>query len=244
MKAVAIIPARFASTRLPGKPLKDICGKPMIWWVYQQVIKVNGLDRVIIATDNSDIFSVCRNYGMEVMMTKEGHPTAIHRLYEISKVIDADFYIQINGDEPLIKPEMIELLLDEGTDIKGLCGKNIITPINNPVEAMDISNIKMVFDKEHICTYMSRIPIPYPYSSISYTYYKHVGVIGYTKKMLNFFVTSIPGRLERIEGIDLLRFIDYRKKLYLIEVKECNTLSIDTEKDLDEIRKRTKNMLI
>lgn len=120
----------------------------------------------------------------------------------------------------------------------GAWGINSVTKITDPVEAMDAANIKMVFDHENRCTYMSRTPIPYPYKALDWSYYKHVGVIGYTLDMLKFYVDSVPGRLEKIEGIDLMRFIDYGKPLYLTDVGACESLSVDTEKDLVEVRRR------
>ena len=122
--------------------------------------------------------------------------------------------------------------------LKKPCGINAISKIDSPVELMDVANIKMTFDSEYRCTYMSRAPIPFPYKSLNCTYYKHIGIIGYTRKMLDFFVSSVPGYFEKIEGIDLLRFVDYGKPLYLHEIKECCSLSVDTEKDLEEVRIR------
>lgn len=114
---------------------------------------------------------------------------------------------------------------------------NVITPIDKAVLVMDPTNIKMVFDDDMNALYMSRTPIPYPYKSIEYTYYKHVGIIGYNKKMLDFYANSTPGRFETIEGIDTLRFLDYGKQLKLVKVDACESLSVDTEKDLEVVRR-------
>ena len=103
--------------------------------------------------------------------------------------------------------------------------------------ALDPSNIKVTFDNEMNALYMSRTPIPYPFKSINFDYYKHVGIIGYNKKMLDFYANSVPGRFEKIEGIDTMRFIDYGKKLKFICVENCESLSVDTEQDLEEVRK-------
>lgn len=243
MRSVVIIPARFTSTRLPGKPLLDICGKPMVWWVYHNVLSSKKANEICIATDDQKIFDVCKNYKMNVIMTKTTHPTAIHRLHEVAQYYDADLYIQINGDEPLLKAKNIDSFLKWSSSLspsilKKPCGINAISKIDSPVELMDVANIKMTFDSEYRCTYMSRAPIPFPYKSLNCTYYKHIGIIGYTRKMLDFFVSSVPGYFEKIEGIDLLRFVDYGKPLYLHEIKECCSLSVDTEKDLEEVRIR------
>lgn len=240
MKVVAIIPARYSSSRLPGKPLKDICGHPMIWWVYNRVCSIDKLDEVYVATDDERIKKVCENNNIPVVMTKSTHSTAAHRLQEVSDYIDADFYIQLNGDEPLINTDAVVAAIvdDVPQDIE--FGVNIITEINDPAQVIDPSNIKMVFDNEMNALYMSRTPIPYPYKSIDYKYYKHLGIIGYNKKMLDFHKDTEPGRFEKIEGIDTLRFLDYGKQLKLIIVSNCHSLSVDTEKDLEMVKKMIK----
>lgn len=236
MKVVGIIPSRYGSTRLPGKPLKDICGKPMVWWVYQRAKKAKKVDEVYVATDDSRIKEVCDQYNIPVVMTKSTHSTAAHRLQEVSQHIEADMYIQLNGDEPLIEPDIIDAVVvdDFRTDIE--CGVNIITKMSNPVEVNDPSNIKVVYDHRSYALYMSRTPIPYPSKTLDYSYYKHIGIIGFNKKMLDFYVSSQPGHFESIEGIDTLRFIDYNKPLKLAAVENCVSLSVDTEKDLERVR--------
>lgn len=236
MKVVGIIPARYGSTRLPGKPLKDICGKPMIWWVYTRVCTVDKLDEVYVATDDERIEQECKEYHIPVVMTKSTHATGAHRVQEVSETIPADFYVQLNGDEPLIDKTAIAAVIPEEVPQDVEFGTNIITKITDPAQAMDSSNIKMVFDENMNALYMSRTPIPYPFKSIDFTYYKHVGIIGYNKKMLDFYKNSVPGRFETIEGIDTLRFLDYGKQLKLFMVENCHTLSVDTEKDLEMVR--------
>lgn len=237
MKIVAVIPARYGSTRLPGKPLKDICGKPMIWWVYERVKSIKKIDEIYVATDDTRIVDVCSKYGIKTLMTSDTHRTAANRLQEISETISADFYLQLNGDEPLINLEAVEAAIPDDVPQDVEFGTNIITKINSSVQLMDNSNIKVVFNENMEALYMSRTPIPYPFKSIDFEYYKHVGIIGYNKKMLDFYAESTPGRLERIEGIDTMRFIDYGKKLKLYKVDNCESLSVDTEKDLEEVRK-------
>lgn len=237
MKTAGIIPARYASTRLPGKPLKDICGKPMLVWVYQQAKKAKKLDEVYVATDDERIERMCRDYEIPVVMTSPSHPTGANRLQEVSETVSADFYIQLNGDEPLLDPDLADAAVPEEADQEQPFGTNIITKMRNPSEVMDPANIKVVFDETFRALYMSRTPIPYPFKSIEFEYYKHVGILGYNKKMLDFYRDSVPGRFERIEGIDTLRFLDYGKKLQFIEVENCRTLSVDTQKDLERVRK-------
>lgn len=240
MRIIGIIPARYGSTRLPGKPLIDICGRPMIWWVYNRTRNTRKIDEIYVATDDTRIELECMKYHIPVVMTSGSHPTAAQRLYEVSRTIDADLYIQINGDEPLIDTNAITAAIPSELCTEREFGTNIITNISNTVELMDPSNIKVVFGEDMNARYMSRTPIPYPYKSIKFDYYKHVGIIGYNKKMLEFYANSKPGRFETIEGIDTLRFIDYGKQLKLIYVPQCLSFSVDTEKDLEIVRERMK----
>lgn len=237
MKVLGVIPARYNSTRLPGKPLEDICGKPMIWWVYYQVCKAKKLDQVVIAIDDNRVATVLNEYNIPYIMTKNNHPTAANRLAEVATKIDADFYIQLNGDEPLIDAEVIDMVIPDSIPEETEFGTNIITAMHNPVEVNDVSNIKVVFDNSMNALYMSRIAIPYPAKTLEYDYYKHVGIIGYNRKMLEFYENSKPGKLEKIEGIDTLRFLDYGKTLRFIEVDKSDSLSVDTVMDLERVRK-------
>jgi 3-deoxy-manno-octulosonate cytidylyltransferase (CMP-KDO synthetase) len=236
MKVVAIVPARYESARLPAKALKDICGKPMVWWVYQQTKLAEGVDEVYVATDDNRIVEVCESFGIPALMTKKTHREAAERLQEISEKTSSDFYLQINGDEPLINSDLISLAVPNYLPQDIEYGTNIITKIRNPVEVVDSSNIKVVFDKNFNALYMSRTVIPYPYKTLEFDYYKHVGIIGYNKKMLDFYADNPPGRFERIEGIATLRFTDYAKTLLCIEAENCESLSVDTQKDLDAVR--------
>ena len=240
MKVVGIIPARYASTRLPGKPLKDILGYPMIWWVYKRVRTVKELDEIYVATDDDRIKEVCEQYDIPVIMTSPDHPNGAMRLQEVSETVQADFYVQLNGDEPLMNTDAIIAAIPEKVPQDVAFGTNIITQIDDPAQVMDASNIKMVFDDQMNALYMSRTPIPYPFKSIDFQYYKHVGIIGYNKMMLDFYKNSQPGRFEQIEGIDTLRFLDYGKQLMLSLVPDCHSLSVDTQKDLDMVIKMMK----
>lgn len=240
MKVVGIIPARYASTRLPGKPLKDILGYPMIWWVYKRVRSVKQLDEIYVATDDDRIKNICDKYEIPVIMTSPDHPNGAMRLQEVSESVRADFYVQLNGDEPLINTDAIIAAIPEVCPQDVEFGTNIITQIDDPAQVLDASNIKMVFDDRMNALYMSRTPIPYPFKSIDFKYYKHVGIIGYNKMMLDFYKNSKPGRFEQIEGIDTLRFLDYGKQLKLSLVPDCHSLSVDTQKDLDMVIKMMK----
>lgn len=237
MKIVGVIPARYGSSRLPGKPLLDICGKPMILQVYERVSAIKELNQLYVATDDERIKNLCEQNNISVIMTSNTHRTAAHRLQEVSEKISADFYLQLNGDEPLINTDAVRAAIPSYVPQDVEFGTNIITEINDPAQVIDTSNIKMVFDNDMNALYMSRTPIPFPFKETEYRYYKHVGIIGYNKKMLDFYKNSQPGRFEKIEGIDTLRFLDYGKQLKLIYVPNCHSLSVDTEKDLGVVRK-------
>ena len=236
MKIIGIIPARYASTRFPGKPLVDICGKPMIQRVFEQVKKVKEFSEVVVATDDERIEEVCRANEMPVFMTSPECATPWHRAKEVADCMPADFYITINGDEPLIEPRVIRAAIPLTVPEDEEFGTNIITEMKDPAEVMDPTNIKMVYNDKLECCYMSRTPIPYPYKSTNFRYYKHVGVVGCNKRMLDFYVNSIPGTFELIEGIDSLRFVDYGKRLQLVIVENAGSLSVDTKNDLNRVR--------
>lgn len=236
MKTLGVVASRYASTRFPGKALADIYGKPMVWWVYQRALKAVKLNGLVVATDDERIKSVCKKYNMNVIMTSDRHPTTASRMFEVSQKIEADFYVTINGDEPMIDPLAIDAAIPDSISQDAEFGTNTICPFHDPVGVMDPTNIKVVFDDGYKALYMSRTPIPYPYASLDLQYYKHVGVIGYNRKMLEFYQASEPGRFEKIEGIDTLRFIDYGKVLQFCPVNIRESLSVDTPKDLEKVR--------
>lgn len=240
MKVLAIIPARYGSSRFPGKPLSDICGKPMIWWVYNQVLKAKKITDVIVATDDTRIKTTCEQFGIKCIMTSSNHKTSTERLNEVAQSIPADLYIAVNGDEPLIDPDIIDSIVPSSMPDSDFYVSNLMTPIDNPVEALDSSNIKIVTDEDDYALLYSRNMIPYPKSSLEYEFYKHVGVILYTKSALEFFANTPKGKLEKIEDINELRFLEHGKKIKMVKVI-AHSLSVDTPMDLEHIRTIIKN---
>ncbi len=235
MYILGVVASRYASTRFPGKALADIGGKPMVWWVYQQALKAKKLDEVIVATDDKRIEDICIQYGLNVIMTSTDNKTTANRMYEVSNSINADFYITINGDEPMIDPAAIDVAVPDYIPQDIEYGTNTICAMDDPVDVMDASNIKVVFNDKKEALYMSRTPIPFPYGTLDFTYYKHVGVLGYNKKMLEFYQNSAPGYFEKVESIDTLRFLDYGKKLQFFIAEIEKSLSVDTPKDLEKV---------
>lgn len=233
MKVIGVIPARYGSSRFPGKPLADICGKPMLWWVYQQAKKVTELEGVYVATDDSRVAELCEKYGMNYVMTGE-HSTHIARVHELSTKIDADFYVNVNGDEPLIEPETIRAIIPGApSDAPKVYG--LMKILRDPVELIDPTNIKVATNKDGIALYISRAPIPHPYKTILFEYKKAVGVECWNKAALELFVNSEPGRMEVIEDLVALRFFENGCPMHYTLV-ESNSLSVDTPKDLEKVR--------
>ena len=233
MRAIAIIPARFDSTRFKGKPLADLCGWPMLWWVYHQVKKSQKLQEVWVATDHESIRETCDQYQIPGIMTSSQCATSTQRVWQAAQSLEADLYVCVNGDEPLIDPKVVEQVIPGSLD--GFFAANLMAPIHSPVEAVDDTNIKVVADGEGNALFFSRSPIPHPKASVEYEFYKHLGVLCYTREALEFFDTTPKGSLEAIEDINELRFIEHGKKLKMVPV-EAKSLSVDTPKDLEYVR--------
>lgn len=235
MKIVAVIPARYSSTRLPGKPLKDICGKPMIWWVYQKVNSLAGIDDVFCAIDDERIAKICEELGIKYIMTSDNLPEHISRIHEVSEVIHADYYMCINGDEPLISEDCIRPVIPEAVKDGPYFG-GAMRVLTDPAETIDFANIKIVYSENTgRCLYMSRTPVPYPRGSLLFHYNKYVGVECFNKEALDFFVSTPMGSLEKIEDIDHLRFLENGIDLHFSFV-ESESISVDTQKDLEKVR--------
>ena len=234
MKVVAIIPARYQSTRFPGKPLADICGNPMIYWVYHNISKSKKFDDVFVATDDERIANVCQEYNMNYVMTDSNHPNHISRVWEVSNIVDADYYVCVNGDEPLIDYKMVEKILPKKLgEVEYFRGA--FRNLTDPVETIDSANIKLVLTKDNRCIYMSRTPVPFPKGTLMFNYFKYVGIECFTKKGLDFFQNADMGVIEKIEDIDHLRFIENEKPIYFTEINSTS-ISVDTKKDLEKVK--------
>ena len=233
MRVIAIIPARYDSTRFKGKPLADLCGRPMLWWVYHQVQKAKKIQEVWVATDHPAIRETCDQYQIPCKLTSPQCPTSTQRVWEAAQSLEADLYVCVNGDEPLIDPRVIDQVVPPA--LEGFFAANLMAPIHSPVEAVDDTNIKVVADQGGNALFFSRSPIPHPKASVEYSFYKHLGVLCYTKEALRFFDETPRGRLEAIEDINELRFIEHGKPLRMIPV-EGGSLSVDTPKDLEYVR--------
>ena len=239
MKVIGVIPARYKSSRFPGKPLADICGKPMIWWVYQQCLKAKLLEEVYVATDDKRIYETCINNDMKVIMTSEQHKTGTDRIGEVAKKIKADLIVNIQGDEPLLEPDTIDAAIRPFFENPDLKITNLMTEITNPVDVVNFTVPKVITNKDGIGIYLTRSCAPYPKGSIDYKYYKQVCVYGFKPEALDFFCSYGEkygkAKIEEIEDIEILRFIENGYKVQYIEVKS-DTVAVDTVNDLEKVR--------
>lgn len=236
MKVLGVIPARYESSRFPGKPLADICGKPMVYWVYNQAKKVDDFFDVYVATDDERIRNVCIEYNMNVIMTSKDNSTGTDRVGEVASKIEADLYVNIQGDEPLIEPSTIKKAIEPFYHDENLQISNLMTEIKDPVDAINCTIPKVITNKDNIGIYLTRALAPYPKGSIDYRFYKQVCVYGFKPDALKFFYENERSKIEKIEDIEILRFIEAGFKVQYIEV-DSNTVAVDTVKDLEKVRR-------
>jgi 3-deoxy-manno-octulosonate cytidylyltransferase (CMP-KDO synthetase) len=231
-KILGVIPARLNSTRLPGKALRDIRGKPMIAWVYQNARRSPLLTGLLVATDSPEIEAACKSYDIPVMMTGE-HPSGGDRLHEILTRTDADIYLNIQGDEPTIKPEHIELLIDPL-----VTGKTEVSTLCVAIDAQaaaDPNNVKVVVSNSGRALYFSRHPIPFDRDNGGHVQrYKHIGLYGYTRRALSLFHNLAQSSLELAERLEQLRYLQNDVPIFVAETP-FDTVGVDTEADLQQV---------
>ena len=237
MNIVAIIPSRYGSTRFPGKPLVMIAGKPMIWWVHHSVQQVNDFKDVYVATDDERISEVCRQCDIKTIMTSPAHMNCFHRVHEVTSKVDADRYVVVNGDEPLIESSCIQTIVD---DLKRTNAEFLFSyrRLNDPTELVDSGNIKVVISNNHL-VYLSRTPIPYPHKSSLFSYKKIIGIQAFSRKALDFFVNTPPGEIEQIEDIAELRWVENGKNVRCVEVVS-DSISVDNPRDIQKVEEILK----
>jgi len=232
MKVVAVIPARLASTRLPRKMLREIGGEPLLARVYQGVRGCSTLDEVVVATDSDEILQFCRQRGMVARITSQAHRSGTERVHEISTVIPADVYLNVQGDEPLTRPEHIESLLE----VMGGSGVEVGT-LKTPAAEIDVispSAVKVVTDATGRALYFSRATIPFDRDASEPRYYKHLGFYGYRKRALDQFVSWPESSLERAERLEQLRFLENGVPIFVGETP-FDTVGVDTEEDVRRV---------
>ena len=232
MKAIAVIPARLASTRLPRKMLRQIAGQTLLARVYQGVRSSPLLDDVIVATDSDEIMHVCRQHGWNARMTSAAHRSGTERVREIADSVAADVYLNIQGDEPLTRAEHIAALLDLMRDSDVQVGT-----LKTPTPAEDINNpnaVKVVTDAAGRALYFSRATIPYDRDGASPAYFKHLGFYAYRKAALDRFCALAESSLERSERLEQLRFLENGISIHVAETP-YDTVGVDTEEDLRRV---------
>jgi 3-deoxy-manno-octulosonate cytidylyltransferase (CMP-KDO synthetase) len=233
VQAIAIIPARLASTRLPRKVLRHINGSPMLAHVYRAVRSCSALDNVIVATDSEEIATLCRDNGWSVQMTSPAHRSGTDRVHEVAQTVDADVYVNVQGDEPLARREHVDVLLQLMANEKVEVGT-----LKTRCAAGDISNpnaVKVVTAFDGRALYFSRATVPYDRDRTgNITYFKHLGFYAYRKAALNAFCSWPESQLERSERLEQLRFLDNGVSIHVAETP-FDTIGVDTEEDLQRV---------
>jgi 3-deoxy-manno-octulosonate cytidylyltransferase (CMP-KDO synthetase) len=232
MKTVAVIPARLASTRLPRKMLREIAGKPLVGWVYEAVRRAPQLADVIVATDSEEILRLCEAHGWKAQMTSASHHSGTERVQEISDSIVADIYLNVQGDEPLTRPEQIAALLSlmENSSV-------VVGTLKTSCPEQDLrspSAVKVVTAADKRALYFSRATIPFDRDAAQPAYFKHLGFYAYRKSALDFFVKQPESALEKIERLEQLRFLENGIPIYVEETAH-DSVGVDTEDDLRRV---------
>ena len=239
MKVIAVIPARYQSTRFEGKPLAEIHGRPMIYYVYAGARRAKGIQDVFVATDDERIQKAVLAFGGKVAMTSPEHKTGTDRIAESISTRDVDIVINVQGDEPLVHPEMLEQALRPLLHDAKLAVTTLMSPIESPADFIDTTVVKTVVDVKGNVLFFSRSPIPYPKTRQSYTAYKQVGLYAFRKEFLLEFAAMMPTPLELVEGVELLRAVENGVTVKGVETRH-KTISVDTLSDLFEVRKVLK----
>jgi 3-deoxy-manno-octulosonate cytidylyltransferase (CMP-KDO synthetase) len=237
MRKVAIIPARFGSSRFPGKPLARILGKPLIQWVYEQALKVKDLDGVWVATDDGRIRECVENFGGQVVMTREDHPSGSDRLAEAAGLLHLapeDIVINIQGDQPVFPPDLISELAEVLSRDPGVV---MVTPVrreSNPAAAANPNTVKVVFDRAGRALYFSRSPLPFWRDGGDPYFYRHIGIYAYRVQFLKEFVHLPPGRWEAAEKLEQLRALEHGFAIHVVETTG-DTREVDTPEDARQV---------
>ncbi|MCK5595142.1 3-deoxy-manno-octulosonate cytidylyltransferase [bacterium] len=238
-KIVAVIPARYESTRLPGKALKDICGKPMIQHVYERVSSAKLIHRVIIATDDKRILSIVQKFGANVEMSPKSCKSGTDRIACVVKkmpdISEDDIIINVQGDEPLIEPQAIEKLAETISEDSDIHMASLMTKIFDINELTDPNVVKVVVDKDNFALYFSRSPIPFSRDKEKTDiFYKHLGMYAYRKHFLLKYSQMPQTYLEKIEKLEQLRVLEHGYRIKMAET-EFDSMSIDTPANLEKV---------
>lgn len=241
MKVLCVIPARYASTRLPGKPLKDIAGKPMICRVYDRASEAEKIAAAIVATDDKRIYEAVRQHGGKAVMTRKDHPTGTDRLAEVAeKYPDVDLIINVQGDEPLIEPSLIDELAAAFEEDAALQMATVCTEIQDKEEQENPNNVKVVMDKNGYALYFSRSLMPYPRHAGT-PVYKHIGIYAYKRDFLLRYAKMEETPLEHAESLEQLRALENGYRIKVIKTP-YRFVGVDTEEDLAKVNEIFRQM--
>ena len=235
MKKIGIIPARYGSSRFPGKPLVDISGKPMIQHVFERAME-SSLDEIYVATDDQRIVDRVIAFDGNVLLTSPNHPSGTDRCGEASIKLhldDHDIIVNIQGDEPFIQKEQIDALvaLFDQPDVEIA---TLVKPFDNPLDAQNPNKVKVVFSNQHKALYFSRSPIPYPRDHEEITYYKHLGIYAYQYQTLKKLITLPISSLEKVEKLEQLRWLENNFSIF-VAITDHESIAIDTPEDMHKI---------
>jgi 3-deoxy-manno-octulosonate cytidylyltransferase (CMP-KDO synthetase) len=237
--AIAVIPARYASTRLPGKPLVPIAGKPMIQRVWERARQAKSISRVIVATDDERITRAVEAFGGEARMTRVDHRSGTERIAEVAVHVEASVYVNVQGDEPLIDPASIDAAVEALLGDDAVQVATIAVPITAPGDIMDPNVVKVVLDFDDSALYFSRAPIPWVRDSehrVHARHLKHLGLYVYRREALLEFPILPQGELERLEQLEQLRWLENGWKIRVAEV-EHDSVSVDVPEDVARVEK-------
>lgn len=235
MKTLAVIPARYDSHRLPHKPLLDICGKPMIQYVYEAILKAKLVNEVVVATDDIRIVQVVKSFGGQAIMTSPLCASGTDRLVEVAHKKKSDIYLNIQSDEPLLRPQDIDRLVIEIQKNKNIIAATLCYAITDK-EALDSNIVKVVRSESGNALYFSRTQIPFNRDgNQGVQYWGHVGMYAYRPEALKIFAEHEPGMLERAEKLEQLRLLQHGISIQTIEIPPCAP-GVDTPEDLERVR--------
>lgn len=236
MNVLGVIPARYSSSRLPGKVLLDIAGKPMVQWVYERAAVSSCLDALVVATDDERVVQAVHHFGGKAVMTDPCHPNGSSRAAEVARAHDVDFVINIQGDEPLMDPRMItetvNALSRSGRECATLC-----RPLEDKQFFDNPHVVKVVRDLQGDALYFSRSLLPYPREGFKLPVYEHVGIYGYTRDFLFRYVELESTPLAETESLEQLRILEHGYKIR-VDITKCPQLgpNVNTEEDLSRVR--------
>ncbi len=238
LQIVAVIPARFASTRLPGKPLADIDGRPMVEHVYRRAAAATTVRRVIVATDDLRIVDAVRRFGGEARLTRDDHASGTDRLAEVAVALDCDIVVNVQGDEPLVEPQSIDRLVAPFASDPSIPMTTLFSRIEDPKELTDSNVVKVVLDRAGYALYFSRAPIPHVQDPRDGwpPLYKHIGLYAYRRSALLVLASLDPTPLERAESLEQLRALEHGIRIKAVETPH-DSISVDTPEDLEAVRR-------